>query len=83
MLRTHLRVVVESGGTPIEDAVILLEDTPSYSRSINSSACGQAFFDDVSAATYDVTVTKAGYVNHNETFDVLGSNSLVISLTPL
>ncbi len=52
--------VVDSGGLAVSGATVDLTRA-GFSASVVSSACGNAYFGNISANTYTVTISKAGY----------------------
>lgn len=83
-----LLVTVMSGGDLVEDAQVILElatveagntttgvvDTPDY---------GQAFFGSLDADTYDIVVTKEGYMDYVSTVAVSGRDTELVLLNEI
>lgn len=76
-----LRVVTESGGSVVAGATISISGPQSSNKT--GTACGQAFFSNLSAGTYSLTITAGGYQIHNENVDVSDDVTHVVNLTPL
>ncbi len=74
-----LRVIVEAGGAPLPGATIAVTGQPSQP----SSTCGQAFFPSLSAGTYTVQVSKAGYQPATDAnVQVSGQSVFSVTLSP-
>ncbi len=62
-------------------AVQLIHQPTSYDTTVTTSEYGQAFFQELTGATYDVTITAAGYVTYNGTIIVNGNEQPTISIS--
>jgi hypothetical protein len=75
-----LRVEVTVSGAPVSEATIAL--TNPGNKSLESSACGQGFFSNLSATTYTLTVTKSGYQVSAQDIAVSGDTVITVPLVP-
>ncbi|OGG80195.1 hypothetical protein A3A39_02905 [Candidatus Kaiserbacteria bacterium RIFCSPLOWO2_01_FULL_54_13] len=72
-----------SAGALLEGASVNLVKT-GYDVTLSTSSCGQAFFEDLSSATYSISVSKAGYQTYSNTdVGVSGLSRLSVSLNSL
>lgn len=81
---THslLVYVTDDEGQPLEDASVTVTQT-GYNEIIETSACGQSYFRDLSALSYDLSVSAAGYTTQNITgISVSGATTYIVLLNP-
>lgn len=74
-----LRVEVLAQGALVPEATVTLSAPGSVARS--TSSCGQAFFEDLSATSYTLTVSKSGYAESVQTISVAGATVVTVPLT--
>lgn len=77
-----LRAVVTANGAPLPGASMTLTGN-SVNQTLDSSACGQAFFSGIPAGTYTLTVTKSGYQPVTDTnVSVTGQSVYSLTMNP-
>jgi hypothetical protein len=76
-----LRVVVQAAA-PIEGAAVSLSAT-GFDETKQTGACGQTFFDALTAETYSLVVSKNGYADYNATVPVSATTTHNVTLVPL
>lgn len=76
-----LLVYVTGSGAALPDALVSLESGGSET-SLTTSACGQAFFSNVSPGDYTLNVVKLGYQPFSQPISVSGTIEAVIPLSP-
>ncbi len=80
-----VRITVKdaTSGVPLSGASVHLTKI-GFDNTKNTSACGQAFWSDIGAESYNANISKAGYQTiSNFLVDVSGASSATVSLTPL
>ncbi|MBI4407830.1 MAG: carboxypeptidase regulatory-like domain-containing protein [Candidatus Kerfeldbacteria bacterium] len=74
---TALINVRDSNNVPIADASVKLMIASVYNTTINTDVNGQAFFTPLSADTYELTITAAGYTTYTGTVIVNGNEEQI------
>lgn len=75
-----LRVVAEEGGSAVPEPNVSIVGPSNDSET--GTVCGQTYFGGLTSGTYSVTVSKSGYLTHNEDVGVSGKTELVVDLIP-
>ncbi|OGG44130.1 hypothetical protein A2841_03975 [Candidatus Kaiserbacteria bacterium RIFCSPHIGHO2_01_FULL_48_10] len=77
-----LLMYVASGGSPVPTATVSVSGPLPVQSQKTTSACGQVYFDSLSAGTYTITVSAPSYAPYSEDVSVAGAAEFTANLTP-
>lgn len=79
---TALFTVVNSSGERLTEATVrLYDDSLSYDENLITYQYGQAFFNDLTPQTYNVSITLTDYQSYSGTIDISGNEEQTITLS--